>query len=248
MIKAVLTGHSKGLGAALADELLRRGIRVLGVSRSERRDLRGDARLEQHRADLSDIQALSRWLEGQSFRTFMDGADTVLLINNAGLLQPIASLEHQSLDAIASAVSLNVSAALMLSAAFVQQCAAPDRRIMHISSGAGRKAYAGWSIYCATKAAMDHHARCVALEKAPGVRISSIAPGVIDTNMQDEIRASALDDFPDRPRFDAMHRDGVLQRPKDVAERVIAYLLSADYGAEPVADLGPPPPPPPPKR
>jgi len=244
MIKAILTGHSKGLGAALADELLRRDITVLGVSRSERRDLRGDRRLEQHSADLSDTRSLLHWLSGRTLRDFLQGADTALLINNAGLLQPIASLQHQQLDAIASAVSLNVTAALMLSAAFVQQCAAADRRILHVSSGAGRKAYAGWSIYCATKAAMDHHARCVALEKAPGLRISSIAPGVIDTNMQDEIRASPLDDFPDRPRFDAMHRDGVLQRPQDVAERVIGYLLSADYGAEPVADLGPPPQPP----
>jgi NAD(P)-dependent dehydrogenase (short-subunit alcohol dehydrogenase family) len=78
------------------------------------------------------------------------------------------------------------------------------------------------------------------MDHTPRLRISSIAPGVIDTDMQTEIRASTVDDFPDRPRFDAMHRDGALQRPADVAERVIAYLLSETFGAEPVADLGPP--------
>ena len=85
----------------------------------------------------------------------------------------------------------NLRRAFAFSAAFAQATSPErERRILHVSSGAGRKPYAGWSIYCATKAAIDQHARCVALDRTPHLLISSVAPGVIDTEMQAEIRSS----------------------------------------------------------
>ena len=237
---AIVTGHSRGLGAAIAEHLLSRGARVLGVSRHGNPSLatRFGARLEEQALDVGNAQALQEWLDSGAIDAFSGAGGTPLLVNNAGVLQPIGPLETQRADLVARAVAVNVSAALALSATFVQATAgATERRILHVSSGAGRKPYAGWSIYCATKAAIDQHARCVALDRTPNLLISSVAPGVVDTEMQAEIRASSDERFPDRPRFVAMHRDRALPSPEQTGGRLVEYLLSDVFGREAVFDL-----------
>ncbi|HKW46139.1 MAG TPA: SDR family oxidoreductase [Gemmatimonadaceae bacterium] len=237
---AVVTGHSRGIGEAVAEHLLARGARVLGVSRHTNSPLaeRFPDTLEEVILDMADDTALGRWLGGESLQRFFAKVETPLLVNNAGVLQPIGPLETQDVEKVARAVSVNLSAALVLSAAFVQITAdARERRILHVSSGAARKAYAGWSIYCATKAGLDHHARCVGLDRTPGLLISSVAPGVVDTEMQAEIRASTDERFPDRPRFVALHRDKALPSPDRTGARLVEYLLSDIFGTDPVFDL-----------
>ena len=115
--------------------------------------------------------------------------------------------------------------------------ASVDKRILHISSGAARNPYAAWGIYCATKAALDQHARSVALEKIRGLRICSLAPGVIDTEMQAELRATPESVFPMRGRFEALKQSGKLTKPEDCARRLVEYLLGDRFGREAVADL-----------
>jgi NAD(P)-dependent dehydrogenase (short-subunit alcohol dehydrogenase family) len=242
-MKAIVTGHSRGLGAAIADDLLGRRIAVLGISRARNPALarRFPGTLEEVELDLADSAALERWLAGKTMRAFVAGTDPVLLVNNAGVLQPIGPLESQDQAAVARAVGVNVAAALVLAAAFVQATAdANERRIVHISSGAARAPYAGWSVYCATKAALDHHARAVALDATPRLRICSVAPGVVDTDMQTEIRASPLDRFPLRGRFEELKERGHLATPVEAARRVVEYALRDRFGDEPTVDLRPP--------
>jgi benzil reductase ((S)-benzoin forming) len=236
---AVVTGHTRGLGEAVAVHLLSRGIRVLGVSRHENARLANRfPKLRQTCLDIADTTALENWIASGEMSAFLGDASTKLLVNNAGVLQPIGPLQMQSIDAVTRAVAVNVAAVLALSAAFVQATGeASQRRILHVSSGAGRKAYAGWSVYCATKAAIDHHARCVALDRTSNVLISSVAPGVVDTDMQAEIRASTDEQFPDRPRFVAMHQDKALPTPEHTGGRLAEYLVSDGFGREPVFDL-----------
>jgi len=69
------------------------------------------------------------------------------------------------------------------------------------------------------------------------LRVASVAPGVVDTAMQAEIRGSSETAFPGKARFDALKRDGALADPQVVAQQMVRYLLSADFGQEPVADL-----------
>jgi NAD(P)-dependent dehydrogenase (short-subunit alcohol dehydrogenase family) len=239
MIKAILTGHSRGLGAAIATDLLRRGIPILALSRRANPAL-GQARrdlLTEVEIDLADDAAFAAWLGGGALRDFIDGAATILLVNNAGTVQPVGPSETQAPAAIAQAVSLNVAAPLMLFAAVAALRGKAELRAIHISSGAGRKAYAGWNIYCATKAALDHHARAVVEDKGQGIRICSLAPGVVDTDMQAEIRGSAEAQFPLLADFVAMKRDGALAKPEDAAAKIVRYLLSDPFGSEPVADI-----------
>src|SRR5436190_16462776 len=237
---AIVTGHSRGLGAAMAAELLARRVPVLGNSPRDNseRPASHPADLMEVKLDLSDMGALKRWTDAPALADFVRDVKRPLLINNAGLLEPMGPMSTQDMEDVGRTVAVNVGAVLMMSVAFVQATtASDDRRILQISSGAGRKPYAGWSIYCATKAALDHHARCVALDGPPGLSISSIAPGVIDTDMQAEIRASSDDRFPERPRFVAMHRDNALPSAAQRAEAIVEYLLSESYGSEPVFDL-----------
>ena len=234
MIKAVVTGHTRGLGAAVAAELVARGIPVLGVARGHAEIGEG---MEQAVVDLSDGTALSDWLRGHALSSFLAGADCALLINNAGIVSPVGPLAQQDpLEALCAA-NLNVGAPLAMSAAFVQAAPQAERRILHVSSGAGRSPYPGWSVYCATKAALDQHARAVALDGDPRVRACSLAPGVVDTDMQAQIRETTDECFPLRQRFVDMKESGVLVAPQDCARVLVDYLLAPGFGKKPVDDL-----------
>jgi NAD(P)-dependent dehydrogenase (short-subunit alcohol dehydrogenase family) len=94
--------------------------------------------------------------------------------------------------------------------------------------------------YCAAKAGMDHFTRCVALEEAlktNGAKLCSLAPGVIDTEMQEQLRAADSNSFPDQSSFLNLKSSGALAAPSEAAQKVLAVLMRADFGVNPVADV-----------
>lgn len=238
-MKAIVTGHTKGLGAALANNLLARGVPVLGLARTHAPELTAayPELFEEVELDLADSPALAGWLAGRALADYVDGSGAILLLNNAGMVSPVGPLDEQDPLAVMRAVALNVAAPLALSAALMRASDGAQLRILHISSGAGRNPYPGWSVYCATKAALDQHARAVALDGECGVRICSLAPGVIDTGMQAEIRAAPEQNFPMRQRFVDLKETGALADADECAEQLVDYLLGSSYGCEVVADL-----------
>jgi hypothetical protein len=240
--KAIVTGHTRGLGAALVDALRARGIDVLGVARSRRAaavDAAAPAgRFDEVELDLSNSGKLAQWLAGDTLAQFLRGAERALLVNNAGTLGPVGPSAVQPPAEVAAAVALNVAAPLMLAGAFSNATSGiADRRIAHVSSGAARNPYPGWNIYCATKAALDHHARAAALDTERGMRVASVAPGVVDTEMQGQIRAVDETRFPLRERFAEMKRSGQLTSPEEAASKFVEYLLSDAFGRTPTADV-----------
>lgn len=218
--KAIVTGNSRGVGAALTEQLTEAGWEVLGISRSA-----GES------VDLADVGALTTWIDGPVLRDFLDGATEVVLVNNAGILGPATVAGPQDGAAVAAAINVNVTAPILLTnAVLALRPEGADVRVAHISSGAGRRAVPGWSVYCASKAAVDHHAATVAEEELPRVRIAAIAPGVVDTGMQAEIRGS--DDFPGREDFVALKAEGKLLTADESARRILAIITADDYGTE----------------
>ncbi len=243
--RCVLTGHSRGLGAAMLEPLFKAGFEVLGISRHTLDQTGGakppthpDNKLMEIALDLSTAHAVEAWLNTGEMAHFLQNSSQAVLINNAGRIAPIAPAGQQCASEIALSVALNISAPLMLSDAFIAatgQC--DNRRIMHISSGAGRSAYPGWSIYCASKAALDHHARAVASEKTPRLLISSVAPGIIDTDMQAEIRSTDAYLFPMRQKFNELKKQGLLVPPVEAASTLIEHLLGDSFGKQPCEDI-----------
>lgn len=238
--RVLITGHSRGLGRALTLTLCQQGAAVLGLSRSLCTLPPGTPKdsLTEVALDLSDAAALQAWLDRDELHTFLAGATRIALINNAGTVHPMGPAGTQGPRAIAQAVQLNLTSALMLTDAWVA-CSdtVPDRRVVHLGSGAGRSPYPGWAIYGATKAALDLHARACQLDAVPGLKVVSLAPGVIDTDMQADIRATSTERFPRRERFDALKQQGQLTAPERAAQALLDHLWSDAFGQDPVPDL-----------
>jgi NAD(P)-dependent dehydrogenase (short-subunit alcohol dehydrogenase family) len=234
-MKAIVTGHTRGLGAAIAAELIERGIPVLGLARGRSAGA-ASSLLTEVEVDLSDAAAMGAFLAGDTLAGWLRDEGATLLVNNAGVVAPVGPLAEQDPQAVLRAVTLNVAAPLALAASVVR-ASRGERRILHVSSGAGRNAYPGWSVYCATKAALDRHAEAVLLDGDASVRCCSMAPGVIDTGMQAEIRATPEANFPMKERFVQLKQEGALAKPEECARKLVDYLLADGFGREAVADL-----------
>lgn len=236
MQTVIVTGHSSGLGKALAEHYIAEGCAVTGISRRlwpSENGLFGQTAL-----DLADSSALAAYLDGTDFQTACREASHILLFNNAASLAPNRLSGRQGWRETAQAVALNVAAPLMLAdavAAFADGIRQID--IVHISSGAGRKNYPAWSVYGACKAALDRHALVMAEENLPKLRIVSLAPGVVDTAMQEQIRAADAADFPLRPQFRELYENGALSSTEQAAKQIAAFVSSPDFGHTVLADI-----------
>jgi benzil reductase ((S)-benzoin forming) len=239
----ILTGASRGLGRAVAEQLLERGHRVLALSRQPT-DLAvpPGGELLPWTADLADPVAvaarLAAWLQMQDSRRLASAT----LINNAGVISALAPLSEGQAEDLSNALRVGLEAPLLLTAAFLQATAAwaLPRKVLLVSSGLGRRAMAGSASYCAAKAGLDHLARALALEEAQkphGARVVSLAPGIIDTDMQVQLRSADPTLFPERDRFAGFKSAGQLYRPAQAAAKLLAYLDLADFGAQPVGDV-----------
>ena len=243
----IVTGASRGLGAALADALLGPGQHLICLARSPLPELAQRAKdrgcaLDLLRADLADPAAAASVLENHLSHIAGKSIVEARLINNAGTVAPVGPAHKLPAAEIATSVAVNLAAPIALTAAFLRttHAWAADRKILNISSGAAHTPYPGWSVYCATKAGLDQFSRCVALEQqalARGARIVSLAPGLIDTDMQAVIRAVPAEDFPAQPRFLALKASGQLASPASAAQLIIAYMERSDFGERTVADL-----------
>jgi len=243
----ILTGASRGLGLALAQQLLQPGDTLLGLSRHINNGLVAQAHeqgatLLQWSQDLADgagaALRLAEWLAGQPADRFASAT----LINNAGVIPRIAPLSEADAEDLAHALRVGLEAPMLLTAAFLKTTGTwpVPRKVLNISSGLGRRPMASQAGYCAAKAGMDHFTRCLALEeelKPNGARVCALAPGVIDTAMQVQLRAASEGDFPDRDRFIGLQEEGLLSSPEQAATRVLAWLQRPDFGDLPVADV-----------
>lgn len=236
----ILTGASRGLGLAMAEQRLAAGHRLLTLSR--RAPPLSHPALSAWTCDLADAapvaQRLADWLAAIDPST----VSTVHLINNAGVVSQLAPLSDVAAADLANALRVGLEAPMLLSAAFLRATAGwtMPRRVLLISSGLGRRAMAGSASYCAAKAGMDHLARAMALEQAAlphGAGVVSLAPGVIDTDMQTQLRQADPAAFADRERFVGLKEGGHLDSPAEAARKVLAFLDRADFGSEPVADV-----------
>ena len=234
----IITGASKGIGFELAKQLSSEGHFVIGIARTISK-LDG---VKFIRADLSETEKLKALMD-EIITVSPREAVSFTLINNAGMVDPIGLIGAINAEDITKAVALNLTAPMILSNTFIGALKnfKGVKRIVNISSGAGRNAYEGWGAYCTTKAGLDHFSRVVALEQGNAehpVDIVAIAPGIIDTGMQETIRGSREEAFPLLDRFIDYKEKGLLSSAEQTAGQLIAFMMNEDFkkvGA--IADL-----------
>ena len=243
----ILTGASRGMGLAMAERLLQSGNMLLCISRSSNDMLAVQAKnagasLLQWSQDLALCgragARLEQWLREQTSSSYASAT----LINNAGVIPRIGPLSDADADDLSRALRVGLEAPMQLTSAFLRVTESWDttRKVLNISSGLGRRAMAAQAGYCAAKAGMDHFTRCVALDEAlkpHGAKVCSLAPGVIDTDMQAQLRSADVDAFADRSAFVRLKESGSLATPDQAAKSVLDFLHRDDFGTEPVADV-----------
>lgn len=243
----ILTGASRGLGAAIAGLLLEPGATLLCIARGshptlEEQAQRCRATVLQWSRDLSDphpvAAELHDWLAARPAQQHTAAS----LINNAGMISRIGPIDDCPGDQLSRALRVGLEAPLLLSAAFLRATRdwQPPRRILNISSGLGRYAIAGSASYCAAKAGLDNLSRAVALDEAErpnGARVVSLAPGVIDTDMQQQLRNARGPGFPQHAHFVELKQRGQLDSPQAAARKVVDFLRRPDFGCEVLADV-----------
>lgn len=226
----IITGGSKGIGRGIIDAYLSRGGLIFSISRSVDAELSANG-VTQISFDLTQTEKIEQELAAIFELLNIDKISKITFVNNAGTLGEIGPLEKLGTDVIEQVFKLNTVVPYICSAAFVRftREMSAEKSILNISSGAALKPYHGWSTYCGSKAALNMLTQNLALEQegvANGVKVLAIAPGVVDTEMQAQIRKSAKDDFKDVERFVALKTDGGLNDAATVGERI--YQMDHD--------------------
>lgn len=239
MSLAIITGVSSGLGKSIAEHMLAHKIHVIGVSRTNDNSLQGLA--EKHHVtykhyaiDLAQGEQLDQLIHYLKDDLLQWPDQAVYLINNAATLLPMNQAHQIKRTEIEEHYKLNVTAPIALMNSLLQ--ASIDRKNyfvgVNITSGAAERGISGWSAYCSSKAAINMYTETVALEQEQWNRehrIIAFSPGIMDTAMQAQIRATSRDQFPTRDVFRQYKANEQLVQPKDVA------LALFDILSEPVS-------------
>jgi NAD(P)-dependent dehydrogenase (short-subunit alcohol dehydrogenase family) len=215
--KAVLvTGASRGLGEGVAGALAKEGAKVMLVARDGKLAKKVADEIGGHAqaltCDVSNYAAVERAVS--ETRQKLGGLD--ILINNAGVIEPIADIASSDPVAWARNIEINLIGAYNVVRAVLGGMIASGGSIINISSGAAHRPLEGWSAYCAGKAGLAMLTRSIALETAGKVRIFGFSPGTIDTDMQVKIRASGINQISQIPRANLS--------PVEHAVRGLVYL------------------------
>ncbi len=227
-----ITGTSRGIGKAFAEHLLENPTnRVIGISRH--RSIEHKHYTHSY-LDLTDISAIAAF----KFELHAN-AQKVYLINNAGVLGFIKPVGKLQAETIIKNYTVNLIAPTVLTNAFIECYDSTDAEkvIVNVSSGAGKNPIDGWAVYCASKSGIDMLSRVVDMEqkiraKTPldsihkGFHIFSIAPGVVNTGMQDEIRAAQKEDFSRLEDFIGYKVNNQLSEPEFVSKKYIDILAN----------------------
>ncbi len=191
---AVITGSSRGIGAAAARAFAAEGADVVLLARSGREI--GDLAAEIGKkalalpCDVADYAAVAEAV-GQCTARF---GPPEILVNNAGVIEPIAHLASSDPDGWSAAFDINLKGVYNgMRAVLPGMLAAGAGTILTVSSGAAHGPVEGWSHYCASKAGAAILTRCLDMETRDcGIRALGLSPGTVATQMQREIKASGV--------------------------------------------------------
>lgn len=222
----IITGGSKGIGNAILKRFLAEDFIIYSISRSIDTSVKSDV-VHQIQLDLLDKVKL--------FSKFKEVVDSninpkeFVLINNAGTLGQVNSIGKIDSSDIIETLELNTTIPMLLCNQFIQSTQGLNikKTIINISSGAAINPIEGWSVYCSSKAAIDMMVKVVGEEQESAdfpIKILSIYPGKVDTEMQSKIRAFSQEQFPLVHQFIDYKKKGDLKSPLEVADKIYQIL------------------------
>ena len=226
----LVTGASKGLGKSIAIAIAKSGNPVIALARNS-------ADLEEVGKQLTEIhpESITVSCDLSGVTDVFAAAELMCsqfdhlagIVHNAGTISPIRGMLDVDGEEWSRNIRVNLIGVQNLTNRLHSIIGGDSHtRITTISSGAAKRPIHGWSSYCVSKAALDMWAMCMAEEgEDSNISALAIAPGIVDTAMQNEIRSSNEDDFPLVENFRDYHRNGDLTNPDDVAEKLLPYCL-----------------------
>ena len=223
-----ITGTSRGIGKALAEHILSLpDTKVIGLARNHTIQHTNYKHVD---IDLSNTSYTANFYFEQHAE-----ATEIVLVNNSGVIGDIARFGDIDNEKIVEAMHVNLIAPFILSNNFVKAYSALTipLTILNISSGAGRNPVDAWGAYCTSKAGVDMFSRVLSLEQEilgrKNLRCLSLAPGIIDTVMQDSIRAANPEEFSRHAEFVALKEEGKLVTPETLAPLILKALGKQDF-------------------
>ena len=231
----VVTGASKGLGRSICEVLASKGFTVIGIARVSS-EL---SKLENYLQNINSSSAtfpcdLSKEAEINSVAELIVNNYPIIhgVIHNAGIIGPVGSMFEVDTNLWNETLQVNLLAVQQLTKLIHKSMVKAQRcRVTTISSGAAVNSLESWSAYCSSKAGLEMWTKGLADEGAKyGISAVSVAPGIVDTDMQATIRSVPKEDFPMVERFIEFHNNGDLVAPDAVAESL--YRLMTDHSME----------------
>lgn len=239
----VVTGTTKGIGAALRDVLIANpNNRVVTLSRAPDAGETAGETAANVFVDFARPDTVSAAFQKVLPHVTSATYDRAVLINNAGVVLPVGPFDDIDANVLMRNLNVNVASPMLLTAAFARatRSRAARRLVVNISSGAAKRPVPGWSAYCAAKAALEMATKVAAIE-APlndtTLAVCSLAPGVVDTPMQGQIRDMTAAEFPDVERFRTMKKDGALRGAHDVARDIVRLIGQDRFANGGIYDL-----------
>lgn len=227
----LVTGASRGLGAAMARIAASNGAAVVISARSEEALYGVAADIEQGGGevlvaggDVSSQDDCKTVVE----KTMARFGRLDALINNAGILEPISTIATTDLEQVEYSLAVNVMGPFMLIQVAIPHLRQTNGRVINVSSGAATRGIPGWAAYCAAKAALNQITRVLAQEE-PDITAVAVRPGVVDTEMQTLIRTEGRVGMGqmEHQRFVDLHNEGKLVPPDVSAQALVALALHA---------------------
>lgn len=225
----IITGGSKGLGLSLAEQLSQNEQFVAVIARSKASSSKLAKGLKNFAVDLSETLNFDSLVEEVFSQFDLSQINKAILVNNAGMIEPVANVESLNSQEVFSNVAVNLSAPMSLTSSFLKLSTQNKlkRVVVNVSSGVAKSPIIGWAAYSAAKAGLENFSQNLINEFAEDekTRIINFNPGVIDTGMQKQIRSSRVEDFPDVEKFKSFKEDRVLRSPDVVASALISVLV-----------------------
>jgi benzil reductase ((S)-benzoin forming) len=224
MAYILITGTSSGIGAALAERFLQPGNKLFCISRKINFELKKKSKSAGVKLDYTignlNVQNVPGNFIRESFKDIASSNEPIVLINNAGVLAPIKSVIALDEESMKEHFNINFFAAAVIISEFMQHMSRLKNPaiVLNISSGAATIPYEGWSMYGSSKAALNMFTKIAGLEwKRPDSKIFALAPGIIESKLQEEIRNTDIEDFPEKETFVKLHNENKLLSAEYVA-------------------------------